>query len=131
VAPYLCSNSHVFNRPILEEYFFQVEGGLHLLQSCLCVVRDNFFPTTKKMHPSFMSLAITDALGLKASLRDMHHDAFFRFILENYSISLASKACIRFCSGKGSRLWLIVTPSICSFHVTHFTFILALVFVSV
>jgi hypothetical protein len=37
VAPYLCSKFHIFDRPILEEYVFQVEGGPHLLQSCLCV----------------------------------------------------------------------------------------------
>ncbi len=74
----------------------------------------------------FMSLAIINALGLKASLRDIHHSAFLRFILEEDSISLTSKACICFCLCKGSRLWLIVRPSICSFHITHFTFILAL-----
>jgi hypothetical protein len=29
---YLCSKFHIFNRPILEEYVSQVEGGPHLLQ---------------------------------------------------------------------------------------------------
>ncbi len=37
VAPCLCFKFHIFDRPILEEYVFQVEGGPHLLQSCLCV----------------------------------------------------------------------------------------------
>jgi hypothetical protein len=31
VAPYLCSRFHIFYKPILEEYVFQVEGGPHLL----------------------------------------------------------------------------------------------------
>jgi hypothetical protein len=31
VVPYLCSRFHIFDRPVLEEYIFQVEGGPHLL----------------------------------------------------------------------------------------------------
>jgi hypothetical protein len=31
VASYLCSRFHIFNRPILKEYVFQVEGNSHLL----------------------------------------------------------------------------------------------------
>jgi hypothetical protein len=31
VALYLCSRFHIFNRPVLEEYVFQVERGSHLL----------------------------------------------------------------------------------------------------
>jgi hypothetical protein len=42
------------------------------------------------------------------------------------SIPLAFKARIRFCLGKGARLWLIVKPFICSFHIVHFIFILTL-----
>ncbi len=30
VAPYLCYKFRIFDRPILEEYVFQVEGGQHL-----------------------------------------------------------------------------------------------------
>ncbi len=37
VVSYLCSKFRIFDRPILEEYVFQVEGGSHLLLSCLCV----------------------------------------------------------------------------------------------
>jgi len=37
VVPYLCFRFHIFDRPILEKYVSQVEGGLHLLQSCLRV----------------------------------------------------------------------------------------------
>jgi hypothetical protein len=55
-------------------------------------------------------------------LMDIHHDTYFRAILEYDSISSASRACIHFCSGKGARLWLVVTPSICLFRITHFTF---------
>ncbi len=49
-------------------------------------------------------------------LLDIHHDASFRSILEDDSMFLASKTCIRSCSGKGARLWLIVKPSICFLH---------------
>jgi len=28
--PYLCFKFHIINRPILEEYVSQVEGGLHM-----------------------------------------------------------------------------------------------------
>ncbi len=38
VPPYLCSRFYIFDRPILEEYVSQVEGGPHLFQSCLRVV---------------------------------------------------------------------------------------------
>jgi hypothetical protein len=31
VAPYLCFRFYIFNRPILEEYTYQVEGSPHLL----------------------------------------------------------------------------------------------------
>jgi hypothetical protein len=27
VAPYLCSNFRIFNKPILEEYVFHIEGA--------------------------------------------------------------------------------------------------------
>jgi hypothetical protein len=37
MAPYLCSRFRIFDRPVLEEYVYQVEGGPHLLQSCLRV----------------------------------------------------------------------------------------------
>jgi hypothetical protein len=47
---------------------------------------------------------------------DIHHDTSFRSILEDDSIFLASKTCIRSCSGKGAGLWLIVKPSICFLH---------------
>jgi len=30
VAPHLCSKLRIFDRPILEEYVSQVEGGPHL-----------------------------------------------------------------------------------------------------
>ncbi len=49
-------------------------------------------------------------------------------ILEDDSISLASKAHIHSCLGKGARLWLIVKPSISLFHIAHSTFISTLCF---
>jgi len=30
---YLCSKFRIFDRPVMERYVFQVEGGPHLLQS--------------------------------------------------------------------------------------------------
>jgi hypothetical protein len=46
---------------------------------------------TIKIHPSFESLAIIDALGLKESLMDIHHDISFRFIMEDDSFPLLPK----------------------------------------
>jgi hypothetical protein len=59
---------------------------------------------------------------------NIHHNTSFKSILEDDSISLASKAHICFCSVKGTKLWLIVRPSIHSFCITHSTFTLALCF---
>jgi hypothetical protein len=53
---------------------------------------------------------------------DIHHNTSFKSILEDDSISSTSKAHIHSCSGKGARLWLVVRPTIRSFHITHFTF---------
>jgi hypothetical protein len=61
-------------------------------------------------------------------LVDIHHDTSLRFILEDGSISLASRAHIRSCSGKGVRLWLVVRPSIHLFRIAHSTFISTLRF---
>jgi hypothetical protein len=122
VAPYFCSSFHIFDRPILEEYVSQVEGGPHLLQSCLHPTWNVFPPATKKMHPSFESLIVTNALGLQASLMDIHRDTTFRYILKDDSILSTSKARIRFCSSKRARLWLIAKPFIHSFCIAHFIF---------
>ncbi len=54
---------------------------------------------------------------------DIHHDTSFRSILEGDSISSTFKSHICSCSSKGARLWLIIKPFICSFRITHFTFI--------
>jgi hypothetical protein len=75
------------------------------------------------MHPFFKSLAITNTLGLQVSLMDIHHDTSLKSILEDDFISSTSKIHIRFCSGKGAKLWLITRPYICLFHITHSTFI--------
>jgi hypothetical protein len=122
VVPYLCSRFHIFDRPILEEYVSQVEEGSQLLQSYLCVAWDGLPPVTKKMHLFKKNLAVTGALGVHASLMDFHHDTSLKFILEDDSISLASRTCICSCSNKGARLWLVARPSICSFRISHFTF---------
>jgi hypothetical protein len=84
--------------------------------------------TSREMHPSFQSLVITGALGLQASLMDIHHDTFLKSILEDDSVFSTSKARIRFCLHKGFGLWLIIRPSICFFCIAHFTFTLALRF---
>jgi hypothetical protein len=80
------------------------------------------------MHPSFNILAIIDTLGLRASLMDFHHDTSLRYILEDDSISLASRAHIHSCSSKGARLWLVARPSIYLFHMGHSIFISMLCF---
>ncbi len=55
---------------------------------------------------------------------DIHHATSLRLsILEDDSIFLTSRGRIHFCSGKGSGLWLVVKPSICSFCITYFIFI--------
>jgi hypothetical protein len=74
------------------------------------------------IHPSFESLIVISALGLQASLMDIHHDTSLTSILEDDSISLTSRAHIRSCSNKGARLWLIARPSICFFFIAHSTF---------
>jgi hypothetical protein len=73
------------------------------------------------MHYSFESLVIIGAPSLHASLMEIHHDTSLKFILEDDSIFSTSKACIHFCS-EGAKLWLVVRPSICLFHIAHFTF---------
>ncbi len=128
VVPYLCSRFCIFDRLVLEEYNYQVEGAPHLLQSCFRVAWDNLFVASRKMHLFFQSLAITDILGLQAFFMDIHHDISFRFILEDDSISLTFRTCIHFCSNKRVGLWLIIRPSICSFHIAHFIFISTLHF---
>ncbi len=44
MALYLCFMFYIFDRPILEEYVSQVEGGPYLLQSCLHVTRNGLPP---------------------------------------------------------------------------------------
>jgi hypothetical protein len=61
MALYLCSRFCIFDRPILEEYVSQVEGGPYLLQSCLHVTRNGLPPEGRKMHPLFESLTIIKA----------------------------------------------------------------------
>jgi hypothetical protein len=80
------------------------------------------------MHLSFESLAIIDAPSLHASLMDFHRDTSFRFILEDDSISLASRVHICSCLSKGARLWLVVRSFIPSFRIAQFTFTSALCF---
>jgi len=53
---------------------------------------------------------------------DIHHNTFFRSILENDSICLTSKTCIRSYLNKGARLRLITRSSTYSFCITHFIF---------
>jgi len=73
-------------------------------------------PIVGKMHLSFESLVVTNALSMNAFFMDIHHDTSFRSILED----VTSKTRIRSCSGKGARLWLIVKPSICFLHYTFY-----------
>jgi len=80
------------------------------------------------MHLVFKSLVITNAPSLQAPLMDIHHDTSLRSILEDNSISSSLRAHIHFCLSKGARLWLVVRPFICSFHIAHSTFTSTLCF---
>ncbi len=124
----ICASFAFSIDPLWRNMFIKLRGAPHLLQLCFCATQSNLPPTTRKMHPSFESLVITGTWGLHASLMDIHHDASFRFILEDDSISLASKTCIRSCSNKGIGLWLIIKSSISSFHIAHYIFTLMLYF---
>ncbi len=99
-----------------------------MLQSCLYARQDDLPFVAKEMHLFFESLVVTDAHGLQTSLMDFHHETSFRSILEDDSISSASRTCICSCSSKGVGLWLVVKSSMHLFHIAHFTFTLALHF---
>ncbi len=64
-------------------------------------MQDGLPHVVREMHPSFENQVVNDAPCLHASLMDILHDTSFRFILEDDSISLASKACIH--SSKGGK----------------------------
>jgi hypothetical protein len=53
VVPYLCFTFRIFYRPVLEKYVFQVEGGPHLFQSCLHLMRNDLPLALREMHISF------------------------------------------------------------------------------
>ncbi len=80
------------------------------------------------MHLSFENLVVIGTLGLHASLIDIHHNTSLKSILEDESISLASRAHICSCLGKGVGLWLVARPSIHLFCITHITFTSTLYF---
>jgi hypothetical protein len=61
-------------------------------------------------------------------LMNIRHNTSLKSILEDDSISSTSIARMCSCLCKGVGLWLIVRPSIHSFRITHFIFILALHF---
>jgi hypothetical protein len=50
VVLYLCFKFFIFNRPILEKYVYQVEGGPHLLHSWLRVTQDDLPLVVREMH---------------------------------------------------------------------------------
>jgi hypothetical protein len=59
---------------------------------------------------------------------NIHHDTSLRFILEDDSICSAFRTRIHDCLDKMVGLWLVVTSSIYSFCIAHFTFTLTLRF---
>jgi hypothetical protein len=128
VVPYLCFRFRIFYTPTSDKYIFQVKRGPHLLQSCLHLMQNGLSLTLREMHTSFESLAVTNAPSLQASLMDIHHDTSLKSILEDDYISLTSKTHIRLYSHKGARLWLVIRPSIHSFHIAHSIFTLTLCF---
>jgi hypothetical protein len=131
VLVYLCSKFHIFDKPILEEYVYQVERGPHMFQSCLRVAQDGFPPATREKHLLKKSLAVISIASLHAFLMDIHHDTSLRFILKDDSIFSASKVHIHSYLNKGARPWLVVRPFIHSFCITHSIFISTLCFISV
>jgi hypothetical protein len=54
VVPYLCSRFHIFDRPILEEYVYQVEGGQNVFQSCLFYIAHFSFTLVLSFHFSLI-----------------------------------------------------------------------------
>jgi hypothetical protein len=97
----MCSKFLIFNRPILEEYVYQVEEGYFELHESMI---------KKGVYPSFENLAIIGASSVQTSLMNIHHNTSYKFILEDNSISSAFKAYIRSCLGRGAGLWLIIRP---------------------
>jgi hypothetical protein len=108
--------------PFWKNMFLRLRGGAHMFQSCLHVVQNGLLPTIREIHLSFENLVIINALNLHASLMDIHHDTSLRYIFEDDSISLAFRARIHSHLSKWVRLWLVVRPSIYSFHITHSIF---------
>jgi hypothetical protein len=119
---YLCFRFFIFDKLILKEYVFQVEGRPHLFQSCLHVTWNDLLFVVRGMHLSFDNLTIIGAPSLHVSLMDIHHNSSFQSILEDDSISSTSKVHICFLSNKRIRLWLINRPSIRLFRIAHSTF---------
>ncbi len=119
---YLCSRFCIFNKFVLDEYVIRLKGP-RLLQLCLRAAQDGLPLVTRDIHPSFKSLAVIGASSLQVFFMVIHHDTSLRSILEDDSISLASRARIHFCSGKGTWLWLIIKPSIRSLCIAYFTLI--------
>jgi hypothetical protein len=125
----ICVLSFIFSVSLFwKNMFLKLKGGAYLLQSCLHAMRDGLLIVVKEMHPSFENLVVIGAPSLQASLMDIHHNTSLKFILENGSISLASKARICSYSSKRARLWLVVKSSISLFRIAHFTFTSALRF---
>ncbi len=82
----------------------------------------------KEMHPFFENLVVINALGLQAFLMYIQHNTSIKSVLEDDSISSTSRTCICSYLSKGAGLWLVVNPSIHSFHIAHSTFTSALHF---
>ncbi len=113
---------HIFNKLILEEYVYQVEGGPHLFQSCFHAARDNLPLATKKIHPSFESLAVINAPSLHASLMDIHHNTSFKPILEDDSIFSISKSTSTFVQARGHGYGWLLGHLFYLFCIAYFTF---------
>ncbi len=101
MAMYFYFKFRIFDKPVLEEYVFQIEGGPHLLQSCLHATRNGLPLAAREMHPSFESLIVINAPSLQASLMDIHHDTSLGFILEDDIIFLPSRTHIFFFQLRG------------------------------
>jgi hypothetical protein len=106
--------------------FFKLRGG-HI---CFSHAYIGLPHVAREMHLSFENNNYWRPKSISINTTQQHNTSL-RSILEYDSISSTSRARICSCLGKGARLWLVTKPSIYSFRIAHFTFILVLFFVMI
>jgi hypothetical protein len=81
MALYLCFKFLIFDKLVLEEDVFQIEGSPLVSIIFTCCMKCLPFGLSE-MHPSFENLAIISTLNLHAYLMDIHHNTSIRSMLE-------------------------------------------------